>query len=171
MTSESDTCRDIFLPYLRDCRWMLDIGFGGSAICNWAITFDQERPYTKTGTDRQIMKGNCRDLSMFCDGAIDAIYSSHLLEDFSYNDQIDILKEWRRVLKVDGLLLINCPDQQKFLAHCARTGQGVNLAHVEQDYSLENFKQRVLRFSGEWEEVFVEPKHGAYSWLLIERKL
>lgn len=169
--SETDTCREIMLQYLQDAEWILDIGFGGSAICNRALTFDQERPYTKTGVDKQLLKGNARDLSMFCDESLDAVYSSHLLEDFSYNELISIIKEWRRVLKPGGLLLTNCPDQQKFLAHCARSGQSVNMAHYEQDFSLQNFRDRVLKFTGEWKEIFVEPNHGPYSWLAIHKKI
>jgi hypothetical protein len=169
--SETDTCREILLPFIKDCKWILDVGFGGSALCDRALTFDMPQAYTRMGDDKQILQGSCRDLSMFCDQSLCAIFASHLIEDFQYTDQINIITEWRRVLKSGGLLLINCPDQQRFLAHCSRTAQPINTAHYEQDFSLQNFKDRVLRFTGDWKEAFCKPNHGPYSWLLVVRKI
>lgn len=149
----------------------LDIGFGGDAIVPYALTFDQPTPYTNVGGDKQIMRGSATDLGMFCDESLSFIHSSHLLEDFTYPNLVKVITEWRRVLKPGGLLVTNCPDQQKFLAHCARTGQGTNDAHKEPDFSLQNFRDRVLAHTGPWEEVFVEPSAGAYSWYLVVKKV
>lgn len=149
----------------------IDLGFGGSAIVPHALTMDMEHPYCPSlEGHKQFFKGDCRNLSFLCDEVMDWLFSSHLLEDFSYIDLIGIIHEWRRVLKRGGLLIINCPDQQKFLAHCAATGQGVNLAHHEQDFSLENFKSKIV-CQTPWEIVFEEPSFGPYSWLLVLKKL
>ena len=169
--SETAASRDLLASFCSE-PWGCDLGFGGDPICAHAITFDMPRPYTSVGSQRQILKGDCRDLSMFQDGALDWVYSAHLLEDFSYLELATvIIPEWRRVLKPGGLLVTNCPDQQLFLAHCARTGQGLNMAHLEQDFSLENFERNVLGHTGPWECVFRLPQHGAYSWLLTVRKI
>lgn len=128
-------------------------------------------PYTSVGDERQILRGDCRNLSMFCTEALDWIASSHLLEDFSYHElETVILPEWRRVLKHGGVLVTNCPDQQRFLSWCARTGQGLNMAHFEQDFSLDNFKA-VLNRVGAWETVFELPDDGRYSWYLVSRRV
>lgn len=167
--SETASCRPFLAKY---CEGLgLDVGYGGSAIVPSALTFDTDPPYTNVGSDKQILKGSCTNLGMFCDESLDYIYSSHLLEDFSFGDLVNVIKEWRRVLKVGGLLVTNCPDQQQFLAHIAVTGQGNNLAHKEQDFSLQNFKDRVLSHTGSWEIVYEKPDALPYSWYLVTRKI
>lgn len=168
--SETAASRELLAPFCTGLT--LDIGFGGDPVIPDALTFDlRGGSYGAVGKARQILQGDCRDLSFLCDGAIDTVYSAHLLEDFHYWQAAEIVREWRRVLKPGGLLVTNCPDQQRFLAHCAATGQGLNLAHVESDWSLATFHAQVLEPTGPWEEVFCVPEHGAYSWLLVTRKV
>jgi hypothetical protein len=170
--SETAATRDLLAPYCSE-PWGLDAGFGGDPIVPHAITFDLPGgSYGAVGKERQILKGDCRDLSCFADGALDWIYSAHLLEDFTYLDLATIIiPEWRRVLRMGGLLVTNCPNQQRFLDHCRRTGQGLNMAHKESDFSLETFERNVLGHTGPWECVFRLPQHGAYSFLLVVRKI
>ncbi|MGF1574634.1 MAG: methyltransferase domain-containing protein [Cyanophyceae cyanobacterium] len=55
--------------------------------------------------------GNAVDLSQFADNSIQRIYSSHVLEHFSYQGElVAVLKEWYRVLKPMGSLFISVPD-------------------------------------------------------------
>lgn len=168
--SETATSRPIFKKY---CKGLgIDIGFGGDAVTPDTLTSDQKTPYTNVGGDKQVFQNDCRDFSFMCDGVLDYIHHSHIAEDFSYSELSQkIIPEWRRILKVGGLLLTNCPDQQKFLAHCAKTGQGTNDAHLEQDFSLEKWNHHVVANTGPWEVVMEEPNHGPYSFLQILRKL
>lgn len=56
---------------------------------------------------------NANDLSQFESNSVDVIYASHVLEHFHYNlnnELINTLKEWHRVLKRGGQLLISVPD-------------------------------------------------------------
>lgn len=168
--SETSAARSVLAPFCQE-KHGLDMGFGGDSIVPHAITFDMPKPYTNVGGDKQIMRGDCRNLGMFCDGAMDWIYSSHLIEDWKYRDIEMILTEWRRVLKPGGLLVTNCPDQQKFLSHCARTGQPLNMAHANADFSLANFIDKCLAPTGPWETVFVEPEAGPYSFYIVVRKV
>lgn len=167
--SETAASRELLAPW---CKGLgLDLGFGGDAVVPHALTFDMPRPYTSVGGDPQILRGDCRDLSFLCDGVLDFCYSSHLLEDWSYSDAVAIIREWRRVLKPGGRLITNCPDQQRFLRHCALTSQPLNLAHVEETWSLDTFRRLVLEQTGPWEEEFCEPEFGAYSFLIVVRKV
>lgn len=49
-------------------------------------------------------------LPMFEDGSVDEIYSSHSFEYFDANEAIQVLKEWRRILKDGGRLFVSVPD-------------------------------------------------------------
>jgi hypothetical protein len=166
--SETAATRSVLAPYCVGRG--LDIGYGGDCISENAWSFDMPTPYTNVGSDRQVLRGDCRKLPFICDGALDFIYSSHLIEDFFYGDQIGIITEWRRCLAPSGVLVLNGPDQRRFLAHCAATGQGTNENHKEPLYGLRGFKDHVLAFTGPWEILLEDPSVGAYSWLLVARK-
>jgi predicted SAM-dependent methyltransferase len=56
---------------------------------------------------------NANDLSQFESNSVEVIYTSHVLEHFYYglnNELINTLKEWHRVLKPEGKLLISVPN-------------------------------------------------------------
>jgi predicted SAM-dependent methyltransferase len=46
----------------------------------------------------------------FEDNSIDLIYSSHVIEHFDFKEGFDVLKEWYRVLKIGGKVVIETPD-------------------------------------------------------------
>jgi len=54
---------------------------------------------------------NAAQLAGFPDNTFEALYASHVLEHFDYNDQLQAtLHEWRRVLLPGGTLYISVPD-------------------------------------------------------------
>lgn len=169
-TSECSLSRESFAPFLQG-RLVLEMGAGGDATVPHALTWDQKQPYTVVGGVPQVLRGDCADLSVFCDSVADGIVSCHLLEDWTYADLIPIILEWRRVLKVGGVIATNCPDQQKFLAHCKASGQLGNDAHKESDFSLQTFRDNVLAHTGPWKEIFVKEDVPPYSWYLIVERI
>lgn len=55
--------------------------------------------------------GNAKDLSRFPDRTFSELYASHVLEHFSYRNELGIvLSEWHRVLKDGGRVRISVPD-------------------------------------------------------------
>ena len=58
-------------------------------------------------------------LSAYADGTVDEVRASHILEHFSFREQVDVLREWVRVLKPGGVLKLAVPDfkviAQKYL--------------------------------------------------------
>ena len=168
--SETSKHRDKILPYLPPCD-LLDIGYGGDKIVPWAIACDMPQgSYTNVGSDPQQLGFDCRSLP-FKDGTLNACWSAHLIEDYTYSEQVKILAEWKRCLRSGGVLALLQPDQKRFEAHCAATGQSLNDNHKEPDYSLSTFKSRVwnqirgdmaLIAAGDCED---------YSWYFIAKKL
>ena len=65
----------------------------------------------------------------FKDGTLDFVYSSHLLED--YADWKPALREWSRVLKPGGKLIILMPDRKRW-AEALQRGQPPNCAHQKE---------------------------------------
>lgn len=51
----------------------------------------------------------------FPDASIDFIYAEHVLEHFTYNDLINLIKDCRRVLKPDGVFSVVVPDASIYL--------------------------------------------------------
>ena len=56
------------------------------------------------------MKADATNLEMFTDNSIDLIESHHMIEHLSFADTEKALKEWQRVLRPGGLLIITFPD-------------------------------------------------------------
>ncbi len=165
---ETNVNRIILSPY---CKGLgLDLGFGGDAIVKNAITFDMPIPYTNVGLDKQIMRGDCRNLSMFCDESLDYIYHSHLIEDFVWKDIIPIIWEWRRVLKYGGLLITCAPDEQIYSNYCKKNNHPYNMAHKNKDFSLEAFKSQIIENTGSWEALYECSLINTYSWHLVLKK-
>lgn len=50
------------------------------------------------------------NLSFIGDDSVDVIYNCHVLEHFKRRDVSRVLKEWRRVLKPDGILRVSVPN-------------------------------------------------------------
>ena len=74
------------------------------------------------------------------DNSIDKIYASHLIEHFDFKEAFNVLNEWKRCLKVDGILDIETPD---LLASCKKF---VNISEQERVNMYSHF------FSEPWVE-------------------
>lgn len=60
--------------------------------------------------------GYAHDLPWIADATAEFIYASHLLEHFGRHEYMDVLQEWYRVLRPEGLLRLSVPD----FAACAK---------------------------------------------------
>lgn len=164
-TSETSKCRSRLAPYCEG--YGLDLGFGGDPITLAAIRMDFPVPYTNVGNFPVQLGGKAEDLFWFRDNVLDYVYSSHLLEDFL--DTAGVLKEWLRVLKPGGRLVIFCPDEQRFRKHCKETGQPYNTAHVHEFFSLQSVK-KTLADLGTTKVIYEKDNVDIYSWDLVCQK-
>ena len=100
-------------------RWtrgrVLDLGCGPSKCYPHFTGVD-------SGKDRELfgiaMKPDfempCEKLDLFASQSWDSVFSSHLLEHYDYKQVPDVLKEWMRVIKVNGYLVLYLPDEDEY---------------------------------------------------------
>lgn len=67
------------------------------------------------GADEKL---DARDLSKFQDGSVNAIYSSNLFEHFDLVESRGVLKEWNRVLRTGGYLILSLPNMREVIRFC-----------------------------------------------------
>lgn len=110
----------------------IDVGSGGDPVMLSSIQIElplSEYNHYHTADARanpaSCYRGNAWDLP-FKSGTMDYVYSSHLLEDFE--DWKPCLREWTRVLKKGGKLIILMPDKKLWAAELER-GRIPNCAH------------------------------------------
>ncbi len=153
----------------------IDIGFGGDPITPTALRMDLPSPYTAVGRVAVQLGGDCRNLQWLRDGVLDYVYSSHVLEDFPESETSSILREWTRVLRPGGRLVLLLPDQQIYLAYCRRTGQvspdGVlgNPHHSIATFSL-RYVDRIIDSLGAMRKIASFESLGPYSFAVIYEK-
>lgn len=121
----------LVMPYLQGN--IIDLGSGGWPVLKHAIQVELPKEdyahYTQNRPeDFPIQwRGNATDLP-FKDGVVDTVFSSHLLEDFVHSDWQPILKEWSRILKAGGKLVVLTPDK-KLWGEAILRGQPPNCSH------------------------------------------
>src|SRR5271165_6957957 len=101
---ESAKIASLAVPYLQGK--FLDIGCGQQTIWPTAIGIDNGHHF---GPHSAGMQGDGTDLSMFKDESMDGVFSSHFLEHIPQDKVPDVLREWARVLKVGGYLVLYIP--------------------------------------------------------------
>jgi SAM-dependent methyltransferase len=164
--SGTSLCRSRLAPYCNGDG--VDLGFGGDPITASAIRIDMPAPYGAVGQHPVQLGGDASNLVWFRDNALDYVFSSHLLEDF--DDTSAVLREWLRVLKPGGRLVIYCPDEQRYREHCQRTGEFHNPHHKHADFSLAYVK-RLLDEIGGIRYIYENPRIDLYSWDLVAEKV
>ena len=163
---ETTKCRHRLAVFCKG--YGLDLGFGGDPITSTAIRIDLPAPYTKVGDYLVQLGGTAQNLYWFKNEVLDYVFSSHLLEDFENTE--GVLREWLRVIKRGGKLIIFCPDEQRFKDHCIMSGQSYNEAHVHEHFSLK-FVTDILELIGQTKVIYNKDEVDIYSWDLVCEKL
>jgi predicted SAM-dependent methyltransferase len=164
--SETSVARPLLAKYC--IGYGADLGMGGDKILPSAIAIDQPTPYTKVGSDIVQLGGDARNLYWFKDGVLDYLYSSHLLEDFI--ETKPILKEWARVLRKGGNLVLYLPDQKVYKAYCESVNQLPNQAHKLDNFGLEYLRE-CLKDLPELKEIYSTGIVNTYSFCLVLQKV
>jgi predicted SAM-dependent methyltransferase len=163
--SETSKCRERLAQYCTGSG--LDIGAGGDPILPSSIIVDLQEPYAYVGDNPVQISGDASNMFWFADNVLDYIYSSHLLEDFE--DTEAVLREWLRVLKVNGRMIIYCPDEQVYRQVCKDTGQPYNSHHKHDNFSL-LFIKEIFEKIGRVKIIHENPLVDGYSWEIVVEK-
>ncbi len=165
--SETSKHRDVVAAYCTG--YGLDIGFGGDPVTPASVRVDMRQPYAHTGAAPVQLGGDCRDLYWFQNDALDYVYSSHVLEDFSESETEPVMREWTRVIRPSGSLILLLPDQARYVEHCKNTGQPHNFQHSVDHFSLE-YVLGVAERIGNLNPAAQHPYLGEYSFAVVFTK-
>lgn len=106
---ESSKIRWELVPYMRGkC---LDIGAGPYKVFPQFVGVDNGHHW---GHWDNVRVECASDLSQFGSASWDLAYSSHLLEHFEYERVPAVLKEWMRVVKMGGYMVLYVPDEAEY---------------------------------------------------------
>lgn len=112
---------------------------------------------------------NCADLKLFGDESWDAVFSSHLLEHFHKREVPHVLKEWSRVLRLGGYLVLYVPSANLY----PKAGTpGANIDHKWDIYPGDVEKLLQLYTDCGWTQLEQEERNQGdeYSLLLVFKK-
>lgn len=130
--SESIKVLPIILPYISRYNF-IEVASGGWQTVPWALTVELPEPrYSEYTGGRQpevepVWRADCHELP-FKDNVADGIMQSHLLEDFTKDEWVPLMREWMRVLKPGGVFISLTPDRHRWQDALAR-GQTPNCSH------------------------------------------
>ncbi len=105
------------------------------------------------------------DLSIFATESLDFCFSSHLLEHYPYEAVPAVLKEWMRVLKMGGHLVLYLPDEEQYPV--------VGEPHANPDHKWNVNKARVLEAMPDGFDLIdyqVRDQEDEYSLYFVFRK-
>ena len=159
--SETALCRD---RLSRFCKGVgVDLGFGGDPIVPTAITIDMNPGFNPN------ICGDARFLRRwFSPGALDYVYSSHLLEDFIPEQTEEILADWVDATGPGGFLVLYLPNETVYRRVCMEKGLEYNLNHKCPDMSLDYIKGIIAGLDERLVEIVYEKAHCEdYSFEIV----
>jgi SAM-dependent methyltransferase len=171
--SEMSKHRDAILKYCVGNG--ADVGSGGDPVKPEAIQIELSLEsylwYNSNNQPRSPIQWHGDDAYVnlpFKNETLDYLVSSHLIED--YLDWQPLLKEWTRVLKVGGNLILMAPEKQRW-AEAIRRGQPCNCAH-KREPDLYEMSREVMKLGNMdvIEEKLTESYPGDYNILLAAKK-
>lgn len=153
------------LPYL--ARGGLDIGCGPEKVWPHMIGIDSGKDTRLFGVQMRpdITVPDAARLTLFADGAVESVFSSHTLEHI--DDWTAALAEWWRVLKVGGHLVLYLPHADLY----PRIGEpGANPDHKHDFTPADIIDWAALKFDATLLRNDTRGEGDEYSFLLVMRK-
>lgn len=147
----------------------LDLGCGASKVWPNFVGVDNGKDSDLFGIEMKpdIVVQSCEKLPLFADGVIDCVFSSHLLEHI--DDYRAALKEWWRLVKVGGFLVLYLPHADLY----PNVGEpGANKDH-KHDFRNEDIVAAMSEVATGWDLVVNEKRDQLreYSFFQVFKKL
>ena len=151
------------VPYLRGMG--LDLGCGPWKVMPHAIAVDNFDEWYD-GTWRPDVLGDVEDLSLFADRSMDFVFSSHVLEHL--DDTEAVLREWWRVVKADGYLVLYLPHKE-FYPNIGEEGANPDHKH---DFMPNDIVETMMLATKGWDLVEDENRNEReeYSFFQVYQK-
>ena len=143
----------------------IDCGHGGDKVDHASIGIDNLKSVRVIPQDYTNLIGEAENLYWFNNNVLDYVYSSHLLEDFE--NTVDILREWLRVIKIDGHIVLLLPDQQRY----EKIGTNLNTDHKIKDMSLKYMKDIFANNFTNMELVYSFDDLNEYNFAVVYKKI
>jgi ADP-heptose:LPS heptosyltransferase len=148
---ETSKIRERVLAYITQETQGIDIGCGRDPLTDRCAALDDD-PWPEV-----TMRGDARKIPV-ADGIYEWVYSSHCIEDL--DDTEAVLKEWARILKRGGKLIVATPHPEFFT--------GFNRDHVWNGFTPQELGEFVKSAGC---EVEVKEMWADYSTVVVARKL
>ena len=131
----------------------VDIASGGDPVVPWAIQIELSPEdyafYNSNHPPRSDIQWKDSkaiwDLP-FKDETLDFIYSSHLIEDYLRESWLKLFREWTRVLKPGGHMVILVPEVERWNYAITKLGQCPNCAHKYPEPHVGEVSEYASRF-------------------------
>jgi len=171
--SETERYRHLTVKYCQGAG--VDVASQGVPVVPWAMSFDLPEPEFSHYSNGNPPKGPLHlrgfaDRLPFESQTLDFVYSSHYLEDVF--DWLPTLKEWDRVLRVGGRMIILLPDKDRWAAALAN-GQPPNCEHRHESFPGE-LTQVFKEYFGHYEileDRLTEVVPEDYTILFVAKRL
>lgn len=145
----------------------IDVGCGGDKITPGCIGFDLSNNYIDYGYSTIDERGDARNLSRYKSGTFDFLYSSHLIEDFPKKETVPVLKEWWRVVKKGGCIVLVFPDQQCYSIEHGGNNPHHSVPNMGLEYMLNRLREALPRYTIE----YTSDREIDYNVIIVARKL
>lgn len=167
-SAECDRIRNDIKKYITTEMNGLDIGSNGSPLYIQSISLDLKK---ECGYGNLVqLKGDARNLHWFRDSVLDYVFSSHCLEDLLPNAKLIALREWIRVTRNNGYIVLYLPNEKKYRRFCEKTGNGRNLRHKDEDFDMDKMVDIINKnFPNQLVEVH-RKEYEPYNFLLVYKK-
>ena len=162
---EQDKIAPFALQYLHGLT--LDLGVGDRKVWPFVVGVDNGSVF---GTENSAVDIRCdiSNLKIFADGSVDSVFSSHAVEDFPREKVPALLREWRRVLKIGGHMVLYVPSANLY-PKCGEPG--ANVMHQWDIYPGD--LEAILKDIGGWELLESEERGEGieYSLYVVVKKI
>jgi hypothetical protein len=149
----------------------LDVGCGAERLfeTEYVIGIDNGAAGAIGGMVNTNLQGDGRDLAMFAAGQFDYVFSSFMLQELDYNEVSETLRNWFRVVKTAGSVVLYLPDENQY----PRVGQPGAHPMQKWDVNYDRVVAAVSKTHWNWDLVDYQvcDKNDEYALFFALKKL